>query len=287
VAIGQRLFDNLWRRGTEMLFGSPSKKNQNRSYHVKKITFAIVSGLILLSCGTNAAETGPVREFYACTFNEGKGMADLESFRDFLVEQIDKIGSPDVSAGVSFVWTPYKTNPGPDFLWFDMSANLNALGRAADAFNSSPEGAPAVQARIDEVASCGAAGIVYHDQIYDGGEDIGPPESGAALLEFFSCQLNPGKTLADARAAVDVWRGVLDGLGIYKSYDAYMWTPLIATTEYDLSYFAVHNNMTDYAARQTAYVTSDAGRNADAGFGEVHRCDSALWWGHPFITAEE
>lgn len=253
---------------------------------MKKITFALVSGLILLSCTANAAETGPVREFYACTFNEGKGMSDLESARDFLVEQIDKIGSPDLSAGVSFVWTPYKANTQADFLWFDMSANLSALGRAADAYNNSEEG-KAAEARFGEISNCGAAGIVNHEQIYDGGEDISPPEDGAALLEFFSCKLNPGKTLADARAAVDVWHAAIEGLGTHTSYDAYMWTPLVATTDYDLSYFAVHNNMTDYTARQTAYITSDAGAKADAGFGEVHHCDAALWWGHPFITAEE
>ena len=249
---------------------------------MRKITFALVSGLVLLSCGTIAAETGPMREFYACTFNEGKGMADLESVRDFVVEQIDKIGSPALSAMVSFVWTPYKTNTQADFLWFNMNENLNALGRAADAFNNSEEGA-AAQARFGKVANCAAAGIVYHDQIYDGSEEISVPEGGAALLETFTCKLNPGKTLDDARAAVNVWRGVLDGLGMHTSYDAYMQTPLVASTPYDLLYFAVHNNMTDYAARQTAYVTSDAdadaGAEADRGFAEVHHCDSAMWWG--------
>ena len=58
---------------------------------MKKFAFAMISGLVLLSCGTNAAETGLVREFYACNFKEGKGMADLEGARDVLLEQVGKI----------------------------------------------------------------------------------------------------------------------------------------------------------------------------------------------------
>ncbi len=256
---------------------------------MKKLAFAMISGLVLLSCGTNAAETGLVREFYACNFKEGKGMADLEGARDVLLEQVGKMGSKDLDDMISFVWTPFMGGADIDFLWFNMNANLNAWGRATDVANDSEHSA-AVQAAFDEMSECVNSGVAMADVIYDGGgmnASAITSSSGAAFVEAFNCSLRPGKTVADARAAVENWQTVIKDLGIYDSYIAYMMTPLIASGTTDVFYFAAHPDATSYAARQTAYLTSDAGVAADAGFNEVHRCTASLWFGHPFISVEQ
>jgi len=250
------------------------------------LSIALCVSAAILSGTVTAAETSPVREFYVCNFNEGKGILDLMSARDVLVGQIEKIGSEDLSAMASFVWMPYMSNTAADFMWWNMNANLNAWGRAADAFNNSDEGAAAGQA-FGEVAQCVGAGLVAHDEIYDGGEEISVPEGGSALLETFACELRDGKTLADAREAVEYWQGVIKGLGTHTSYRAYMHTPLVNESPYDLFYFAVHNNATDYAARQTAYLTSKGGAEAGRRFGEVQRCAAGLYWGSPIITPDQ
>ena len=250
------------------------------------LTFALCMSAAMLSGAATGAETGPVREFYVCNFNEGKGLADLMSVRDFLVKQIDQIGSEDLSAMESFVWVPYMSSTAADYMWFNMSENLNAWGRAVDAFNNSDEGA-AVGQRSSEVSHCVGAGLVTHEQIYDGGEAINPPEGASALLETFACELEDGKTLADARAAVEYWQGVIKGLGTHTSYVAYMQTPLVNESPYDLFYFAVHNNATDYAARQTAVLTSKDGAEANRRFAEVQRCAAGLYWGTPIITPDQ
>ena len=256
---------------------------------MKKFAFAMISGLVLLSCGTNAAETGLVREFYACHFKEGKGMADLEGARDVLLEQFGKMGSTDLDDMISFVWTPFMGGAQIDFLWFNMNQNLNAWGRATDAYNGSEHSA-AAQAAFDEMSECVNSGVAMAEVIYDGGElqaSAIAQAGGAAFIEAFNCTLRPGKTVADARAAVENWQGVIKDLGMYDSYLAYMMTPLVASGTTDVFYFAAHPDATSYAARQTAYLTSDAGAAADARFNEVHRCTASLWHGHPYITAEQ
>ena len=101
---------------------------------MKKFVYLLMSATLFWACCASAAETGPVREFYACNYQEGKGFDDLMSVRDLLVEEIAKIGSADLSNTVTFLWTPYKTATDWDFLWFNLHENMNAMGRALDAY---------------------------------------------------------------------------------------------------------------------------------------------------------
>ena len=207
-------------------------------------------------------------------------MDDLMAVRDEIAKQIKKANNKDLSNMVSFVWTPIKTNQQLDFLWFDMHANMNALGRASDAFVASG-GEAAVGALAAQTAEC-AAGIVTHEQIYEPSEPLGG-DDGPVIVESFVCELHEGKTIADARAAVNNWQGAIESLGIYDDYVAYMQTPVVSQFPANLYYFAGHSNMTDYAARVSAYSTSAAGVEADRRFNEVHRCTSALWSGQLVI----
>ena len=251
---------------------------------MNKFVCLVLSASLFWAFGASAAETGPVREYYACNFKDGKGVDDLLAARDRLVEEIAKIGSADLSNQVSFLWTPIKGSTGYDFIWFDMAENMNAMGRAFDAFGNS--GAPAVMDPIfQSLSECSSTGIVTHDQIFEATEDFGG--EGPIVVESFACNFHPGKGVADARAAVETWQKAVEGLGIYQSYSAFMQTPVISGTGRDLYYFAVHANMTDYAARTSAYRSSKAGMAADAGFDDVQRCDSSLWNGQIIIQGTE
>lgn len=248
---------------------------------MRKLVRLLLTAVLLCSFNAIAAETGPVREFYACNYKDGKGYDDLMSVRDFYVGEIAKIGSADLGNMVSFLWTPYKAATDWDFLWFDMHENMNAMGRAADAFDNSASAAP-VAARFEEVSECPSAGIVTHEQIHEATEDFGG--EGPVIVESFACTFHPGKGVADARAVVELWQKTIDDLGIYESYSAFMQIPVVSGTGMDLYYFGVHTNMTDYAARTSAYRTSAAGMDTDGRFDEVHRCNSALWQGRIIIN---
>jgi hypothetical protein len=245
----------------------------------------VLAAMLVATFGAHAAETGLMREVYACNFLAGKGMADLDAARDFLVAQTKKMGSKDVGKSTTFLWTPFKTSTDWDFLWFNMHENLNALGRDQDAYNNSPEG-EAIGAKFGEIVEC-AAGIFAHEQIYDGGQDQ-DTDSRPVILESFACTLNAGKSMSDVRDAVAFWKKQVDALGIYKgAYDAYMQTPLIASAARDVYFFGVHPSMTEYAKRTTAYATSEGGMAADQRFDAVQSCSSSLWFGQVYISPED
>ena len=54
--------------------------------------------------GGHAADTGPVREFYACNFQDGKGMDDLMAIRDVIAKEVENSNDADLSNQVSFLW---------------------------------------------------------------------------------------------------------------------------------------------------------------------------------------
>lgn len=246
---------------------------------MKKLCEVFVAFAVVWSFAANAADTGPVREFYACNFQDGKGMDDLMAIRDVIAEAVENSDDADLSNQVSILWTPVKTNGELDFLWFDMHASLNAMARAAKAFESSD-----ASARVAELAAetvqC-AAGIVTHDTIYQGSEL--PSAEGSVLVESYRCELHPGKTVADAQRVVESWRGVIDDLDGFDSFVGYMQTPLVAQSSADLYYFLVHADLAEYAARTSTYRASKGGAEVDSRFNEVHRCEAALWTGQVVV----
>jgi len=206
-------------------------------------------------------------------------MDDLMAIRDVIEKEVENSDDADLSNQVSFLWTPVKTNGEIDFLWFDMHASLNAMGRASMAFESSDAGAT-VGELAAETVQC-ATGIVTHDTIYQGSEL--PGGEGPVLVESYRCELRPGKTVADAQQVVESWRGVIDSLSGYDSFVGYMQTPVVSQSSADLYYFLVHADIAEYAARTSTYRTSETGAEVDARFNDVHRCESALWNGQVVV----
>jgi hypothetical protein len=248
--------------------------------NIVKKTCGILFALALVwSAGASAAETGPVREFYACSLLEGKTMDDVMEIRDELAKQIEKTGNADLSNRVSILWTPVKTDQQIDFLWFDLHESLNAMGRAEAAFVASG-GSAVINGMAAETVRCGA-GIVTHEQIYAGPSQL--DGQGAVVVESYRCNLRPGKSVADAAEVVEDWAKVIDGLDGFDTFQGYMQTPVISSAPSDLYYFLVHADIAEFAARTTAYRTSKGGMAVDARFNDVHRCDSALWNGEVVI----
>jgi hypothetical protein len=247
-----------------------------------RMTAALV--LAAFSMAAVAAESVPVREFYACNLKPGKTIADVMKLRDAIQEIVEKANDEDLSNMVTFLWTPVKTDGELDFLWFDMHADMNAMARAGAAFDAAggPEAineasaALAINEASAALADC-RSGMVTHETIAQGSEPF--TGDGPALVHSFACTFRPGKTADDARAAVKNWQKVIADLGGYDNYSGYMQFPVISSSSADLYYFDVHQNLQDLAARFTAYGASKAGQDADRRFNEVHRCTSSLWNG--------
>jgi hypothetical protein len=108
---------------------------------MKKVLTALVSGALFLSGGIVIADShkdaadqpdpaSPV-EIFACSYNDGKGPADLDAAVDKWNAWADKQGLDDYSA-----WTlvPYYAGPEQEFdvIWLGAAPSAKALGRAQD-----------------------------------------------------------------------------------------------------------------------------------------------------------
>jgi hypothetical protein len=242
--------------------------------------------LLVVGCGSqvqvaSSAETGTVRQTFACQFVNGAGMDELLAARDNMVDKIPSIEG--VNAVPAFVWTPFKGNFDYDVLWFDQFENLNHWGADQDAWNASPIAAQ-VDAVFNEVIDC-SSGISVRQVAYEGGEPLeanDPP----ALISSSACTLNEGKNINDVHAALQVVKTTLDGLGTHKTFVAYMNTPITNSSAIDMYFYGVHPDVSTYTARSTAIQTSDAGQAMAAAFAEVLSCRNSLWYGQPVVTPE-
>jgi hypothetical protein len=247
---------------------------------MKKKTGSAILALIValgMSFSVQAAETGLVREYYACNYFEGKDIDDLMSATEYLVEQIDALG---INSGNTYLWTPYKTNNDFDFIWFNEYENLNVYGRQADIYDSSDRGA-AAQARFDDIVLC-TTGLVSHTQFWDGGslQVTNPP----ALVDSAACNLKPGKTMAEVGQAVDHYVRVLEESGDFGAYTAFMQTPIISSAGRDVFFFGVYNDVSDFAAGGTIMQTTEDGNAVGAHFLDLLSCDTSLWNAQIIIT---
>ena len=247
-------------------------------------SLSVLAGtLALMTCAAIiAAETPPAVQVFACNYLEGKDSTDLDEAAAFFNAQIEKIGSADLSASRAFLWEPNVASTERDVLWFANYDNLNALARANDAIADSPDG-QAATAKFNEVVDCDSA-ILLSETIYEGEGD--PVSDNRALIESYVCTLNDGKTLDDARAVVKDWAALIETLPTTGAMLAFMRTPLIANVPFDLSYLLVHDSMTQYAQRQTEYMSS-GGNDLTDRFNEVHNCESGLWNGRQVVPAQE
>lgn len=251
--------------------------NVNESMRRILVLLATI-GLVSLTGAAQAAETGPVREVYACNFKEGSDMDDLMSARDFYLKQMEKAG---ITADPAFVWTPIAGTPDWDFIWFNNLSNLNAFGQGFDKYEASPEG-QAAAARFNSVARCDMS-LATHQQFFDGGE-FGATER--AVISSSACRLRHGQTMQNMQDLITHLKGVLADSDLHKSFLAYMNVPMVSTTDADLFLYGVHENMADYAARTTEISTADSWGMLRRHFAQVLDCKASLWWGEPVVPAQ-
>ena len=108
---------------------------------MKRLLTALASCTLLLLAGIGIADehegeaeeanVATPLEMFACTYNEGKGPADLDAATKKWNAWADKKGVDDYSA-----WTlvPYYSGPEQDFdvLWLGGSENAKTMGRVQD-----------------------------------------------------------------------------------------------------------------------------------------------------------
>lgn len=176
---------------------------------MKRILLGFLTGGALLFAGTSLADqhegekeeanVAAPMEMYACTYNDGKGPADLDKATKDFNAWADKQNVTDYSA-----WTlvPYYFGDEQDFdvLWFGASGKAAALGRVQDQWLAT--GAKEAQGFAD-VMTCGthaAYAVLTMKQ---------PPEreneSGNLFVTFSDCNTSDGVTFDDLYMPMIEW----------------------------------------------------------------------------------
>jgi hypothetical protein len=201
---------------------------------------AVLLGVFGLTSQANAQET--MGEVFICDFDDGQGMDDLLSAKDFYLKQAAKA---DARTPPAFVWTPVKGGGDYDFLWFNYYQSAIDYGTTTDAWAASSDIQAALE-RFNKVSTCRSS-LFTQEQIYQGSEAL---DTSSTYLQSSACNFRSGagmSSIADLRNHITSY---LDGAGTHKSFILFQRgavTP--GPNSPDIRFVSINNNATDWATR--------------------------------------
>lgn len=242
---------------------------------MKKTLSLAVSALLLFLAGPASVladdhesdwKVIPV-ELFACSYNEGKGPADLDAVIDRWNAWADKQGVDSYSA---WTLTPYFYGPDQDFdlLWLGAGKDAVALGKAQDAYLSEDAG---LRAGFNSVINCSA-----HVQ-YASVQFKAPPKNatpGNSVLTFSDCNIKEGASWDAVNTAMGEWSKHLREAGseaaIWHWYPAYGG----GNEDFDFKWLEGYANFAALGADFESYGNGGGYKVAGGLFGELLDCDS-------------
>lgn len=176
---------------------------------MKKLLSALVAGALIIPFGAafsddhegdaEEANVASPMEMYACTYNEGKGPADLDAATRKFNAWADDQDIDDYSA-----WTlvPFYSGPEQEFdvLWFGAAAKAKALGRVQDVWIATGSEQAEVFAEVMICDVHAAFAVLMMKK---------PPErdddSGDFVATFSDCNVAEGMTFDDLYMPIKEW----------------------------------------------------------------------------------
>jgi hypothetical protein len=172
---------------------------------MKKILTAASSAMVFLFVGSSAVAQDDAEEpsivpveIWACSYNDGKGRADLDAVIDEWNDWMDEEGQTNYYAAI--LEPAFFGERNLDIGWLGVYPDGNAMGAGTDHWIS--KGGD-VNDSFGEVISCGQHAMFATMEMRDPGE----PEEGDDdfVLAFSNCSINEGKTFEDVQAAQELW----------------------------------------------------------------------------------
>mgnify|MGYP001812716657 CR=1 FL=1 len=184
-------------------------------------------------------------EFFGCTWQDGKGMADLVSVGKKFSQWADK----QDSKYSAWILTPqFHTDVGFDVGWLGGWPDGVSMGKSMDAWLS---GGMQLAGEFDAVVDCSsrhelATAIAIH-------APDGPGGSGKVM--FDGCSKADGKSWDDVMAAHAKAGKMMRDKGA-KASGSWLFFPGIGAADYDFDYWRVvtFNNYADFGATSEAYI---------------------------------
>ena len=244
---------------------------------MKRLLTALVSCSLLLSAGIGIAdehegEAGEANvatpiEMFACTYNEGKGPADLDAATKNWNAWADKNGVDDYSA-----WTlvPYYSGPDQDFdvLWLGGSDNAKTMGRVQDTWLAT--GSKEAEG-FAEVVSCDVHAAYAVLRMKKPPKRDNPSN---IVISFSDCNTAEGITFDDLYVPLIEW-------GNYKGENgstAGMWVFFPSYggggEQFDFKWVTAHQNLEDMGADWDQFSESGWKKAGELFAGKLE-CDSS------------
>jgi len=231
------------------------------------VALLLGSGSVLGQESGLASKVVPV-EIYTCSFNDGKGMADLDAVVDEFNTYLDDNDVDDYAA-----WTLTKSYYGPeqefDVIWLGAWTDGNAMGASRDTFRAT---AGEVAGRFNETVDCGLH--VGLSSINYKLPDDGTVADG--VLVFSNCSIEEGARYSDIAAATTEWADILTDSGSESAI--YHWFPAFGGGGDEGPDFLSVASYPNYAALGADYERRGNGgqfRTAGRLFGDLMDCDVA------------
>ena len=240
---------------------------------MKKKLAVIVTAVVVATLGSvNAsAQEGVVFipvDIFACTYNEGKGPADLDAVNVTWNAYMDDQKSDDYAA---WTMTKHYANADQDFdvAWLGAHKNGTSMGEGADSWLAN---GTEVAAAYAEILTCDATGN-YASRMYKAPPGGNIPGDG--VLIFSNCSLKDGARYEDVAAATDTWAGILEEAGSPGAM--YHWYPVFGTGEDDVDWKEVtaYSNHTELGKNYDRMGNGGLFLKKQALFSNLAKCDVA------------
>ena len=238
---------------------------------MKKKLMVMVTAVLVATLGTvNAtAQDGvtfvPV-DIFGCTYNEGKGPADLDAAAATWTKYMDDNDTDTYAA-----WTMTKHYAGPDqnfdVAWLGAHKNGTTMGEGADDWQAN---GGETAAAFGEVVTCDMTGN-YASRMYKAPPDGNIPGDG--VLIFSNCSLEDGARYADVITATNTWVNILAEAGSPAA--TYHWFPVFGTGEDDIGWKLVtaYPNYTELGKNYDRMGNGGLYLKEQELFGELVDCD--------------
>ena len=239
----------------------------------KTLTSSFVASLIIIAgCTTVTAQDEgglviPV-ELFACSYNEGKGPADLDAVTDRWNTWMDEQGLNEYSA-----WTlsPYYFGKEQEFdvLWLGAAKDAIALGKTQDAFLSETAG---LNAGFSDVLSCDAH-LNFASLNYKSLPQGATPSN--SVLTFSDCSYKEGATYPLLSAAMKEWEQHLTAEGSTSAI--FHWYPAYGGGNEDFSFkwIEAYQNFAELGADYERFGNGGGVEVNGKLFGHLLKCDSS------------
>jgi hypothetical protein len=226
------------------------------------VAYVVSAGWAQSLLAQQAEDKGVPVEFFGCTYQDGKGMADLRKVAD----KFKKWSDENDSGYSAWILTPqFATDLGLDVGWLGAWPSGEAMGKGMDLWMS---GGRELAAEFSAVVDCSN----WHESATSAVVNApkGPPGNGVVM--FSECTVVEGKSPADALPAHRKIGAEMKAMGSPAS--SWLFYPGLGRSDIDFHYWSVigFNNYAELGAATEIYVNGGGWEKAMGILGSVSRC---------------